>query len=108
MIQQAKAMVASGVSQRAAASRMGVSATTILRWLNGPPMTPVPHGTRGGYTNHRCRCTLCRAAQAMYVADYKAQHFVGPCRTPGCSRKASKAACTGYCYLCSRQRREGA
>lgn len=22
----------------------------------------IPHGTFGGYTNHRCRCDLCRAA----------------------------------------------
>ena len=27
----------------------------------------IPHGTRGGYTNHRCRCDLCRKAQRDYL-----------------------------------------
>lgn len=26
----------------------------------------IPHGTLGGYTNHRCRCTPCRQANTEY------------------------------------------
>ena len=29
------------------------------------------HGTIGGYTNNRCRCTQCRAAWAAYVRSYR-------------------------------------
>lgn len=35
------------------------------------PATAVPHGTAGGYSNHRCRCTDCRAAHAKACADRK-------------------------------------
>jgi hypothetical protein len=33
--------------------------------------TSIPHGTRGGYTNHRCRCDLCRHAQREYIGAYR-------------------------------------
>ncbi len=29
-------------------------------------MPDVPHGTPGGYTNHACRCDLCKAANSAY------------------------------------------
>ncbi len=32
--------------------------------------TKVPHGTLGGYTNHKCRCAECRAAKAGYMRVY--------------------------------------
>jgi predicted secreted Zn-dependent protease len=28
--------------------------------------TPIKHGTQGGYTNRKCRCDLCRAANTAY------------------------------------------
>lgn len=31
------------------------------------------HGTRGGYSNHRCRCTECREAHRVAMAAWKAQ-----------------------------------
>lgn len=34
-------------------------------------MGDVPHGTLGGYNNHRCRCDACRAAKAESQRDYK-------------------------------------
>jgi hypothetical protein len=34
------------------------------------PGTPIPHGTAGGYTNHRCRCSLCREAWRLDHLDY--------------------------------------
>ena len=35
--------------------------------------TVIPHGTYGGYTNHACRCGLCRKANRDHQADYKAR-----------------------------------
>lgn len=32
----------------------------------------IPHGTRGGYTNYRCRCNPCRSANAEYVRARRA------------------------------------
>ena len=29
------------------------------------------HGTAGGYTNHRCRCSECRGAWADYMRTYQ-------------------------------------
>ena len=31
------------------------------------------HGTLGGYTNHRCRCDACRAANARHFREAKAR-----------------------------------
>jgi len=42
--------------QRSWASRAG--------YVAKPPGTPIPHGTAGGYTNHRCRCEACSRAAA--------------------------------------------
>lgn len=33
----------------------------------------VPHGTLGGYTNHRCRCTPCRHANTEYRRRKRAE-----------------------------------
>lgn len=43
------------------------------------------HGTRGGYTNHRCRCDDCKAANAAMQRDQRekrAQRLAG-IATPG-------------------------
>ena len=32
----------------------------------------IPHGTRGGYTNHKCRCNACREAKREYDKAYYA------------------------------------
>ena len=32
------------------------------------------HGSVGMYTNHRCRCIPCKAAQAAYIRRYRAEH----------------------------------
>ena len=34
-------------------------------------LTPIPHGTYGGYTNHYCRCDECKAARAEYSRQYR-------------------------------------
>ena len=31
----------------------------------------IPHGTTGGYRNHRCRCDECRAAQREALRRYR-------------------------------------
>lgn len=33
----------------------------------------IPHGTLGGYTNHRCRCTPCRQANTEYRRKKRAE-----------------------------------
>lgn len=33
----------------------------------------IPHGTSGGYTNHRCRCGECRAAFRVSVTASRAR-----------------------------------
>lgn len=33
----------------------------------------VPHGTLGGYTNHRCRCVPCRKANTAYRRRKRAE-----------------------------------
>ena len=33
----------------------------------------IPHGTAGGYTNHKCRCTRCRAAYAALRREGRAR-----------------------------------
>jgi hypothetical protein len=35
--------------------------------------TPIPHGTIGGYTNHACRCDLCKQAQKDYRLRKRAE-----------------------------------
>lgn len=35
--------------------------------------TPIKHGTLHGYTNRRCRCEACTAAQAKYNAARRAR-----------------------------------
>jgi 5-methylcytosine-specific restriction endonuclease McrA len=32
---------------------------------------PVPHGTHGGYTHHKCRCEECKAAMSAYKKAYR-------------------------------------
>lgn len=41
--------------------------------MNVTTEKPIPHGTAGGYTNHHCRCDLCREAfsKAMWKAGVK-------------------------------------
>lgn len=69
------------------------------------PKTPTPHGTIGGYNNHRCRCDECRAANTRNMRRYRDEKLTGPCPTVGCERVVSRAAGTGYCYVCSDDRR---
>lgn len=33
----------------------------------------IPHGTLGGYNNHKCRCCKCRAAVAEYRRNKRAE-----------------------------------
>lgn len=42
------------------------------------------HGTVGGYTNHRCRCTDCRQAMAVYHAEHwiNTRHATPPTPRP--------------------------
>jgi hypothetical protein len=42
------------------------------------PNVPVPHDTVGGYTNHRCRCELCTAAQREYQQRLRARYLERP------------------------------
>ena len=34
-------------------------------------MGEIPHGTYGAYTNHKCRCDLCREAGRNYMSVYR-------------------------------------
>lgn len=68
-------------------------------------MSELWHGTRGGYTHHHCRCDECRAANAAYHRRYKGgwrdKLCKGPCETPGCGRRKSRAyAGSGLCGPC--------
>jgi hypothetical protein len=38
-----------------------------------PAQVPSEHGTQSHYTNRRCRCDLCKAAQAQAVREYRAR-----------------------------------
>src|SRR5262249_16131169 len=42
----------------------------------------IPHGTPGGYTNHRCRCLECRRAHRQHAQSYRQR----------CATEARKAA----------------
>lgn len=45
-------------------------------WEPEPPAlrsATIPHGTKNGYSYHRCRCDLCKAANAAYQQKYLAQ-----------------------------------
>jgi hypothetical protein len=53
------------------------------------------HGTAGGYTNHRCRCSACTAAWAEYHQKHGAQDRYRKryrdveCLVPGCTYKVA-------------------
>lgn len=71
------------------------------------------HGTWNGYNNRKCRCDACRGAAREYMRGRQTEYhrerrakFDGPCLTPGCPRKMSKACLTGYCEPCSKARRK--
>lgn len=56
------------------------------------------HGTYNGYSNHKCRCDDCRAAGALFMAEYRARKFGGKlCRMKNCPRVASQATGNGLC-----------
>lgn len=53
----------------------------------------IPHGTAGGYSNHRCRCKRCRAAHAAAHRRYLASR-TRPCSVSGCTRSVyAKGRC---------------
>ena len=49
------------------------------------PRAPLIHGTSGGWTNHGCRCTECRAAEYAYQRTYYESHT----RKPEIARRAT-------------------
>lgn len=61
------------------------------------------HGTRGGYTNHHCRCSKCRAAWAEYNRMYKARRTRRPL-PPGDPRHGTPYGYSGLGCRCSRCR----
>lgn len=42
----------------------------VMPGIRPEPFAKIPHGTTGGYTNHDCRCKLCKQAWAEYHRDY--------------------------------------
>jgi hypothetical protein len=67
---------------------------------------PIPHGTQGGYTNHKCRCDECRAAWAAFCRRAKERRAASvpdelhgtefgysnyKCRCPNCTQAWSAA-----------------
>jgi hypothetical protein len=44
--------------------------TQTERYIAPPELN---HGTRNVYINHSCRCSLCRRAQADYMAEFRRQ-----------------------------------
>lgn len=45
-------------------------------------MTSIPHGTTGGYANHRCRCHACRRAWAHYQLARRLRGQCSDCGQP--------------------------
>lgn len=41
--------------------------TTRIRTI---PNKPIPHGTKNGYNNYRCRCRDCRRAWSAYYSQF--------------------------------------
>lgn len=48
-----------------------MSADTIARGKDTRAIDPIPHGTRGGYTNWGCRCDECSSVQSSYFRDWQ-------------------------------------
>jgi hypothetical protein len=42
--------------------------------LESTSAKPVPHGTHGGYTHHKCRCDGCKAAMSAYQKAHRAKN----------------------------------
>jgi hypothetical protein len=59
------------------------------------------HGTENGYGYHKCKCVICRDAQAARVAERKSRHRVLP---PGDPKHGTSYARSYYrcdCELCT-------
>jgi hypothetical protein len=69
------------------------------------------HGTLGGYTNHDCRCQLCKKAHAKYQRQYeKATTRQEPCLFGGCSKTrwvCSADFCQYHHSLLYRKKKDG-
>ena len=63
----------------------------------------IPHGTAGGYNNHKCRCDACRAAGAEYQRDYRAAR-----RASGAPVRGGTTASFRAAQLAKAQRRDAA
>lgn len=75
------------VSQAVLAERLGVTQTTVSRWMRGAARVTArvskavaapPCGTRAGYVHHRRKlnetpCQPCREATRAYMAEYRRQ-----------------------------------
>lgn len=69
---------------------------------------PIPHGTAGGYTNHKCRCDDCKRAfaDAMWKANRKRRERGLP---PGAPQHGTANGYGNYgcrCDLCLDARRK--
>lgn len=60
--------------------------TTVLRPVRHGP---TPHGTYNGYTNYRCRCERCRAANAAFERERKRRRKLTP--DPALEAQAAEA-----------------
>lgn len=67
---EALEMLRRSVPQREVAKAVGVSQTTIHRWVSLAGMLPAPtsidHGTLGRYVNEGCRCGNCVLGWRLY------------------------------------------
>lgn len=59
-------------------------------------MTAVSHGTLNSYTNHRCRCAECRAANASYGRRWRKENR-GLCPE---GRHGTEGSYTNYSCRC--------
>lgn len=62
----------------------------------------IPHGTSGGYTNHKCRCPKCRRAWREYIEARRKR--IG-CQMEGCERGYYWGSIGGT-YYCNPHYRE--
>lgn len=84
------------------------------RWhRHGDPLVVLPtgvhvtaHGTPGEYSNHGCRCSVCKEAHRTYMGEMHVRRGerLGPCTLEGCDVQQYSR---GYCKAHYERQRTG-